>query len=362
MRILFLISTLGLGGAEKQLVSWAKILQDDLGARISVASFDATLIHRARTLRDMDVPVQVLGRDMSLPRRVSGVVSMAKQNRVDVVHAFSCYLSPLAVAAALAVRATPASSFRGSGQADLRGLRTIYRQPVLSVLRYFTANSHEAITLVRHQLSQKALLHYVPNLVTDPGPESRRQPAVEREGSVTALMVGRLDENKRIDVFLEALAKARRMEPRLKGLIVGEGPVAENLRNRATVLGLMPDGIEFTGQVPDVSEYYRGAGMLVHLAVSEGTPNVVLEAVAAGVPVITTSAGDLRRIVRPGQTGVLVPFDDSPAVARSLVESVRSPERSMRMAERARDEVLQSHSKEMVREALRAFYSAVVPV
>lgn len=359
MNMLFLISTLGLGGAEKQLIAWTEILQADLGAQVCVASFDAGRTQWVQTLKEMDVPVAVLGRDQSLARRTGSVVALARRNRIDIAHAFSCYLSPLAIAASTATGAVPASSVRGDGVADLRALRTIYRRPVLSMVKYFTANSHEAIAQVKPRLAAKAVVQYVPNLVIVPALEARGERTGRARIAKTALMVGRMDRNKRIDLFLQALATARKLEPGLRGVIVGEGPLLEELRGTAAALGLLPGAVEFLGRLPDVSEHYANADIFVHLAVSEGTPNVVLEAMAAGLPVIATGAGDLRRIIRPRQTGMLVPFDDAEALTRSLVELARTPELGARLGQEARAEMLRSFSRQEVRAALERFYSAI---
>lgn len=359
MNVLYLISTLGQGGAEKQLVSWAQIMKADLGARVYIASFDADRTHWAQALRDMDVPVTVLGKDQGVAKRALGVMSLARRHHIDVIHAFSCYLSPLAVAASLAGRAVPASSVRGDGLADLQALRSVYRRPVLSMVRYLTANSHEAIAQITPRLSARTQVHYVPNLVAMPTERTAVRQTEAPETPLRALMVGRLDYNKHIDVFLEALAKARATEPRLRGVIVGEGPLQSDLRHQAEALGLLPDGVEFTGRLDDVSGHYAGADIYVHLAASEGTPNVVLEAMAAELPVIATAAGDLRHIVRPEQTGILVPFDDATALADGLVELARAPGLRARLGREARAEMTRCFSLEKVRTALEQFYLSI---
>jgi glycosyltransferase involved in cell wall biosynthesis len=359
MNVLYLISTLGQGGAEKQLVSWTQIMQADLGARVFVASFDAGRTHWAQALREMDVPVTVLGREKSVVNRTLGVMSLARRHRIDVVHAFSCYLSPLAVAASLASDAVPASSVRGDGLADLQSLRAVYRRPVLAMVRYMTANSREAIAQIKPRISAKTLVQYVPNLVEAPPCLDRASRSPTCASTKTVLMVGRLDRNKRIDLFLHALAKARTLESGLRGVVVGEGPLSADLHREAEQLGLLPHGVEFTGRLDDVSTHYADADVFVHLAMSEGTPNVVLEAMAAGLPVVTTGAGDLRHIVKPGLTGILVPFDDDSLLAESLVQLARAPELRARLGMGARDEMLHSFNRQVVRDALEGFYCAI---
>jgi glycosyltransferase involved in cell wall biosynthesis len=359
MNVLYLISTLGQGGAEKQLVAWAQIMRADLGARVYVACFDSGRTHWAQTLQEMEVPVTLLGRDQSLAKRALGVVSLSKERRIDIVHAFSCYLSPFAVAASLASRAVPASSVRGDGLADLQALRAVYRRPVLSMVHYMTANSREAMARIAARLPARTLVRYVPNLIELPPHVGHGERRSYAKGVVTALTVGRLDQNKHVDLFLEALALARTTEPRLRGVIVGEGPAWADLRRQADSLGLLPDGVEFTGRLDDPSGRYDAADIFVHLAVSEGTPNVVLEAMAAGLPVISTGAGDLRHIVRPAETGVLVPFYGAGILAESMVGLARDPGLRARLGAEARAEMVRSFSREKVMTALEQFYSSI---
>jgi glycosyltransferase involved in cell wall biosynthesis len=361
LKILLLISTLGLGGAERQLVAWADILQRDLGAQVCVATFDEKRLERLPALEALDIPVVVAGRDHNPLKRVGRVVSFAHKNQPDIVHAFSFSKSTLAVGVAGLVRAVPAASFQGDGLSDMSALRAPYRRQTLARIRYFTSNSHEAIVRMRPDLPEKALLQYVPNVVATPDRQLRDSRSANDRRDLRVLAVARLDENKRIDVFLEALAAARRVAPRLTGVIVGDGPSRESLMDRASKLDLLPEGVRFTGQLLDPSEQYASADIFVHLAASEGTPNVVLEAMAMGLPVVTTAAGDLRLIIEPGENGLLVPFDDVASAAGCLVGLAGSPELRARLGEQGRLQVLRSFGVEQLRDSLNRFYSSIRP-
>ena len=113
MNILFLTASLGLGGAEKQLVVWTDILQRDFGARVSVASFDPARTQRLPALEELGVPAMIVGMDRGRLGRIERIISLARSNRANIVHAFNYYLSPYAMMTAAAVKAVPVSSFQG---------------------------------------------------------------------------------------------------------------------------------------------------------------------------------------------------------------------------------------------------------
>lgn len=361
MNILFLTASLGLGGAEKQLVVWTDILQRDFGARVSVASFDPARTQRLPALEELGVRAMIVGMDRGRLGRIERIISLARSNRANIVHAFNYYLSPYAMMTAAAVKAVPVSSFQGDGVSDLQGLNPFLRSLTLRRGKYFTSNSHEAILRLRPQISAKAFLQYVPNLVEPLDGEASGSVPADRRRGLMVLAVGRLDDNKRLDIFLEALAAARKVEPQLTGMIAGDGPARDTLWTRAASLGLLPEGVRFLGQVLNMAETYASADIFVHLAISEGTPNVVLEAMAAGLPVVATGAGDTCRIIRPMLNGCLVPFDDAQSVSERLVELARSPDLRARLGKQGRTDVARLFSLEEVRDSLERFYSAVVP-
>src|SRR5205085_157391 len=141
---------------------------------------------------------------------------------------------------------------------------------------------------------------------------------------------------KRFDRFLDAVALARRAAPGLKALLVGEGPDRDALERHAAALGLFPDHLAFLGRRGDVPRLLRQADVLVLTSDYEGCPNVVLEAMAAGVPVVTTPAGDAGRVVQDGVTGFVTPFDDTEGLAARLVRLCNAPDLRARLGQAAR--------------------------
>jgi glycosyltransferase involved in cell wall biosynthesis len=161
-------------------------------------------------------------------------------------------------------------------------------------------------------------------------------------------VVGRLSEEKGVDVLLEAMTLLRRDGFTGTALIAGDGPEAARLRARARALGL--DGaVRFLGTVGDVASLYRALDLVVVPSRSEGMPNVVLEALRADRPIVATDVGGIPEILGDSGAGVLVPSGDAEALAagigRALAEGPGEPARRARreradafsLARRARD-------------------------
>jgi glycosyltransferase involved in cell wall biosynthesis len=128
----------------------------------------------------------------------------------------------------------------------------------------------------------------------------------------------------------------------------------------AETLDLTSPHLTFAGSQTDVSQILTSSGMLVQTSESEGCPNVVLEAMAARTPVIATPAGDTPELIRDGETGWLVPFNDPQAIADKMLQIAHSPQSAASMTSAAYDLVKRLHSVDGLSKRLFEIYSAVV--
>jgi glycosyltransferase involved in cell wall biosynthesis len=141
-------------------------------------------------------------------------------------------------------------------------------------------------------------------------------------GEIGLLTVGRIDAEKNPLLLVEALAALLRADPgRYRLRWVGSGPLAEAVLERAAELGI-EDRIELLGYVafgPRMLELYREAHAFVHVSLTEGIPQVLVEALASGIPVVATDVGGVRGGLGGGRAGLLVP----PSDLEALVGAVR---------------------------------------
>lgn len=158
---------------------------------------------------------------------------------------------------------------------------------------------------------------------TAPGQALRDQCGAE-PGDVVALFVGRLVPIKRVDVLLDALAAARREVPTLRAVIVGDGELRAELEAQAQRLGLQ-DHLTFLGYRRDLADLTSAADLAVLSSDNEGTPVALIEAGAAGLPLVSTDVGGVSAIVTP-QTGRLAPPGDPAALGAAIAAVAGDPE------------------------------------
>ncbi|HEU4628912.1 MAG TPA: glycosyltransferase [Gemmatimonadaceae bacterium] len=362
LRVALVAGTLGRGGAEKQLTYLARALRD-AGVAVRVYALTRDECYAAE-LRAHGLPPVWIGRRPHPAGRLVTLVGAAARFRPHVVHAGHFFANLYAAGAARAAGAVAVGSIREDPRFGL-AQNGRWGPWLLRLPHALVANSEAARRQVVQLGRDAGRVHVLANVIDLADFDARARAAAPRPDTAGAMAdgamvaVGRLIAVKRFDRFLDALALARRDAPRLTGAIVGDGPERPALEARAARLGLLPDGVRFLGQRDDVPALLQRAGALVLTSDQEGFPNVVLEGMAAALPIVTTPAGDAPMVVQDGVTGYVIPFEDVSALARRLVALAAAPElrRSLGAAGRRRAE--QRYAPTGLADRLLAIYAAV---
>lgn len=154
--------------------------------------------------------------------------------------------------------------------------------------------------------------------------------------SQTIVAVGRLDHQKAPNVLLETAERLIPTHDSLHVLFVGHGPLEGTLR-RWVDRRQLGNRIHFTGWRPDVAAIMKSAYCLVLASLWEGMPNVVLEAMAAGLPVVASRVEGTRELVKPGETGLLVAPGSAAELENALTRILQEPTLAMSMANAAQE-------------------------
>jgi glycosyltransferase involved in cell wall biosynthesis len=348
----FLVGTLGFGGAERQLFYLATAHRE-LGAAVRVLSFSRGE-HWERELVQTGIPVTCVGERAIIPLRLGRIVRELQQHPPDIVQCAHFYTSMYGITAARILRLREVGAIRTDLRREISKPDPLSAKLSLRLLRRIAVASKAAIRqAVAHGVPTNRL-YYVPNVVdTD-----EFRPGGDTSGGVVRLLtIGRLHPDKRHDRLLGIMAAAVKQARHEMALtIVGEGPLRLQLKAEAARLGLLPGMASFHPAVPHVGTLYRDANIFVLASDYEGTPNVILEAMACGLPVVATSAGDVPEIVVDGETGYLSPPDSEDVFVDRLLKLVHDEKLRVTMGDRARGHVETHFARNTLPPQLEEFY------
>jgi glycosyltransferase involved in cell wall biosynthesis len=206
-------------------------------------------------------------------------------------------------------------------------------------------------------------------------PHTRRQIFREElgihENEILVGIVGRLTEIKNHQLFLQAVARYKTQETsdvRVRFVVIGDGNLAPSLRESVARLGLKDDVI-FAGSRKDPENFYAGLDIVALTSKNEGTPLTLIEAMANGIPVISTSVGGVvdllgEEVSEDGQLkicqrGISVRPGDAEAFATGLKRLVDDSNLRKQLGVRGREFVLRNHSRERLLEDVTALYRSV---
>ena len=160
------------------------------------------------------------------------------------------------------------------------------------------------------------------------------------EGMQILLCAGRLSREKAQTDLIEAAALMRRENSQLslRWVIAGDGPDQQMLKGMAKSL-LVEDRFIFTGQVADLTPFYTMANLVVLPSHTEGSPNVLLESMAAGLPIIATAVGGVPEIVEDEKQALLIEKQNPRALAQAIDRMLNDTSLRKRLSEAARNSV-----------------------
>jgi len=201
----------------------------------------------------------------------------------------------------------------------------------------------------------RAKAHHVPTFpVLEPGPPVDRASLATSADASVLLTLSRLHEKKGLDVLLDAVAKL----PRCIAWIAGDGPLQEDLKARAAALGVA-DRVRFLGWRRDRGALLAAADICVLPSRWEPFGTVMLEAWAAGIPLVAAGSQGPAALIADGGNGLLVPVDDAAALAAAIGRLLADPALRARLIERGRADYQLGFTREAVTQRMIALYSEI---
>ncbi|CAA0090427.1 Alpha-D-kanosaminyltransferase [Halioglobus japonicus] len=336
MKIMHVIESLGIGGAEQQLAVLLPALHA-LGNDVTVAVRTDTL-NLAGVLEESGVEVVQLParHKWNLPGAALGIARLAEERRIDIIHAH-LYFPVQATALVKLLRLHSAATVvTFHNLAYARGVNAggigLYLKKMLASLlcsKGFDRKIAVSNAVAAHYRSSLGLrsIDVIHNPVDisaiDSLPPYQRQLS---DDSLRIVVPGRLVHEKGHIDLLEALVIARDQGLRFTAVIAGDGPMRDELERTARLAGL-GEIVAFTGSLAHRSmlEVIASADIVVVPSRFEGFGLTAIEAMALARPVIVTAVGGLLEIVESGVSGAVVPAQQPRELARALSELAASP-------------------------------------
>jgi glycosyltransferase involved in cell wall biosynthesis len=242
--------------------------------------------------------------------------------------------------------------------------RLLWRHAGRSAARFFCVSADIA-QAVRAAGVESAKVLVVPNGIAtadpvDPAEVGRaRQSLGLPDGAPVVGTVGRLAEVKRQDLLLQAFARVRAGRPSTRLVLVGDGERRAELEALAGELGLT-DAVRFAGYQPRPEAYLRLMDVFALTSRTEGMPMALLEAWAAGVPVVASRVGGLPELIREGETGLLFDFPDADALAALLRRVLDDPTLAQSLGAGGRREVEEKYDERAMARTYAAHYDLLL--
>lgn len=362
-RVLHLITSFEIGGTERQAVELLKRLdRDRFDVRLASLRNEGPFYREIESLFP-DVPEFPLTSfyDANAVRQLARLRKLMTRDKIDILHAHDFY-----------------SSFIGAVAGRLAGVRVIACQ---RHLKLSDRRAHEMGTRLIHRLAHRVLVNSEairdriieqnskpPRKITiirngvlaSSVPSAQAQCEIRRELRINADarligMVARLQPVKGHRFFIDAAAHVLGEQSDAHFVLVGDGPLRAEIGDQVARLGI-GDRVHLLGDRADVARIVSGFDLLVLASLHEGSPNAVMEAMAAGVPVVATAVGGTKELIIDLESGYLAPPADSAALAERIVFALNDEANRAEIISAARTRINAEYGMDRMVESVERLY------
>lgn len=349
MKVAFLAGTLGRGGAERQLLFMLRALRDTgVEARVLCLTRGEAF---EKPIRDLGIEVDHVGQSGNQLFRLGKIVQNLRSKPADIIQSAHFYTNIYAAVAGRFLGVPSIGAIRNDLTSELAA-NGRFGKWQLNLPKRLIANSQLAYDRALALGIQSDRIDLVRNVVET---STMRTPG--NDGTVNVLFAGRLVEQKRPEIFVKLAheMKVKFSDLELSFSIVGDGPLRSKLERMSEELGLKAPFLNFRGEVGDMSAVYEESDVLVLTSEHEGTPNVVLEAMSHGIPVVATRVGGVPEILTD-ECGFVVDPANFGEILESLSILCKNPDLRAKMGAKGAEYVGKNHSIKYLQERLNSVY------
>jgi len=365
MHIVQMINALRVGGAEKLVVTFARSVQTK-NAQLTVITLRTSVPEVKQMVLDTGARVvEFHHRKMFAPGRFVQLLQFLKQEKIDVIHTHLTMANILgASSGSLAGIPVVTTLHNVSTESASHPVRGPLESWLLNhnVARLIAVGQETAATQ-RSRFTDKEIT-VLPNAVEIPETIPTSRLAALRDelgiphGAPFLLAVGRLEVQKGMSDLISAFELLLNSQPCAHLAVAGIGSLRDQLVHEIKVAGL-EGKVQLLGSRNDIPELLAACDVFVSAAHWEGLPVSILEAMAAGKPVVATQVGDLPQLIK-SETGMLVPPGNPPVLADALRIMLSDPQQAASCGIAARQMIVDEYNASDWVDSLLALYADVI--
>lgn len=364
LNIVIVAGQLVVGGAEQQLYYWLANLDRNRFNPLVITLHPNHNDYWEKPIEALGIPLHRIPQSGNRLWRLWQVIKILKPHRPALIHGWHLFASVYAGLAGKFLRTRSIGGVRNTFQTFES--HSLEAKLTLCTVDGLVANSKSTARFLESKVKPgRVRVFAVQNAIQDefiPRQQIRAQLEKDYKLPPDALWIGsmgRLDPLKHFDWLIKLLYELRVSCPPLHFILIGDGPEMPNLKALIESLGIS-DLVTLTGEVPQASKWLQAFDTFAFTSVDEGMPNVIMEAAAAGLPIVTWQLPFYEELLENEKSALLVKAGDMQAFKEALFSLVNSPEQRQMLGQAARQKIVTNFSLPTFINNMTAVYESIL--
>lgn len=362
-KVAIIAGQLVVGGAERQLYLWLAHMDREIFDPLVITLHPNHDDYWEKPIEDLGIPLLRVTQKTNRFTRLSEIIRLVRPFKPDLIHGWHFFASAYAGMVARFLGVPCVGGIRSSYSPHQRNLETFLVHRFCDAI---VANSITAAQDYRLSLGKRnqpvftvpnAMLNSFANRETVRGELSARYGLPGDKLWICSM--GRMDPLKRFDLLLEIARRLRVSNDNFHFVLIGDGPEKTGLENLSESEGIS-DRVAFIGEVPNAADWMRGMDIFCFPSTSEGLPNVVMEAAAAGLPVVAWELPFIDELLPEKSMSLLSKPGDLDSMAKQLSELMNSQVLRISIGMAAQKHILENFSIERYVREMTFVYESVL--
>lgn len=361
-KVAIIAGQLVVGGAERQLYLWLANMDRERFDPLVITLHPFHNDYWEKPIEALGIPLFRVAENRAKWKRLAEIIKILRPFHPAIIHGWHSFSSVYAGFAGRILGIPCIGGIRSQYLASNKGLAVTL---VKNSCNAFVVNSHTAAIAYQMALGKTSqTIFTVPNAVLDHPMDSqnlREQFSLAYKlpmDSVWICSVGRMDPLKRFDVLLKMVDRLREEEAKFHVIIIGDGPEKVKMQHLVNSLKI-DDHVSLLGEIPNAGYWMKAMDIFCFPSLSEGLPNAVMEAAAAGLPIVAWKLPFNEELLPDKRHAVLVEPENMEGMTSAVSRLIKSPDLRTQLGSSAQTHILEHFGLERYIQNLTMVYESV---